>query len=93
MATGSRRNGSSKKESDKPVWSRRYWTGSGNLEIAVWERTIGEGDESRVVRNTTMKKTYKEGSDFKESNSLRVEELGIALLAIQEAFHFISEQE
>jgi hypothetical protein len=93
MATGSRRNGSSKKEQSSPVFSRRFWTGSGNLEVAVWERTVGEGDQARSVLNTTMKKTYKDGDDFKESNSLRVEELGIAILAIQSAFQFISDEQ
>jgi hypothetical protein len=86
------RNGT-KKEADKPVFSKRAWSGSGNLEIAVWERTIGEGDEARVVLNTTMKKTFKDGDDYRESNSLRAEEIGLAILMLQEAFHFISNEQ
>ena len=85
-------NGGKKQEATKPVWSRRYWTGSGNLEVAVWSRTIGEGDSEREVLNTTLKKTYKDGDDYKESSSFRPEELGLVCLAMQEAFRFISEE-
>jgi hypothetical protein len=75
------------------VFTRRFWTGSGNLEIAVWNRTIGEGEEAHDVLNTTLKKTYKDANgDYQESGSLRVEELGLAILALQEAFSFISNE-
>lgn len=87
-------NGGDKKEATKPVWSRRYWTGSGSLEVAVWEREIGKGDDARLVMNTTLKKTYKEkdSDEYKESSSFRPEELGLVCLAMQEAFRFISEE-
>ena len=94
MASQSKKNGNGgkKDESTRPVWSRRYWTGSGNLEIAVWSRTIGEGDQQRDVLNTTLKKTYKDGDDYKESSSFRPEEIGLVCLAMQEAFRYISEE-
>jgi len=93
-----RRNGSgtqeapAKEKGEKPIWSRRYWTGSGHLEVAVWSRMIGEGKEEREVLNTTLKKSYKDGDDYKESKSYRPEELGLVAFAMQEAFAFISSE-
>lgn len=89
---GSPRKPPPKTEKPKPVWSRRHWTGSGTLEVAVWSRMVGEGDNAREVLNTTLKKTYKDGEEYKESGSYRPEELGLIILALQEAHHYISEQ-
>ncbi len=89
-----RKNGNgSTKEKSKPVWSRRYWTGSGNLEVAVWSRTIGEGNDARDVLNTSIKKTYKDGEEYKESSSFRMEELPLVAFALQEAFAYISAEQ
>ena len=93
MASPAKKNGGKKEEATKPVWSRRYWTGSGNLEVAVWSRMVGEGDDARQVLNTSLKKTYKTDTEYKESSSYRFEELGLVILALQEAAHFISEQQ
>lgn len=78
---------------DPPVWKKRVWTGSGHLEVAVWSRMIGEGDAEREVMNTTIRKTYKEGEEYKESKSLRQEELTIAAALLNEAFTWITDQD
>lgn len=95
MASQSKKNGNGgKQEAPRPVWSRRYWTGSGNLEVAVWEREIGEGDKARTILNTTLKKTYrKEDDTYAESSSFRPEELGLLSMALHEAFAFISSEQ
>jgi len=80
-------------EKSKPIWSKRYWTGSGNLEVAVWKREIGTGPSSREVLNTTIKKTYKDGDRYKASSSFRPEEIGLVILALQQAFAYISSQQ
>ena len=62
----------------------------------MWEREVGEGTEARTVLNTSLKKTYKTDDPkepYKESGSYRFEELGLVMLALQEAAHFISEQQ
>lgn len=84
------RNG--KKETDKPVWSRKYWTGSGNVEVAIWERMVGEGDQERLVYNTSLKKTYRQDDEYKESSSFRAEELPLVASALQQAFDWICSQ-
>ena len=88
MATATRR--SSKKEEPKntPVFSKRYWTGSGNIEVAVFENVTGEGDDERVVLSTTIKKSYKGDDGYKDSKSFFPQELLIAAFALQEAASF-----
>lgn len=77
---------------EPPLWSRRYWSGSGHIEVAVWSRMIGEGDDAREVLNTTLRKTYKDGDDYKDAKSYRPEELPLIAFVLQEAFRFISDQ-
>ncbi len=90
--TQSKSNGK-KEEKSKPVWFRRYWTGSGVLEVSVWSRTIESQGGDREVFNTSLKKTYKDGDDYKESGSYRPEELPLIAFALQEAFSFISNEQ
>ena len=87
---GSRSNG--RNETATPVWSRKHWTGSGQLEVAIWSRMVGEGDQEREVFNTSIKKTYKADEEYKESSSFRAEELPLVAAALTEAWLWISEQ-
>jgi hypothetical protein len=73
---------------NKPVFSKRYWTGSGNIEVAVWENSNGEGDDERIVLSTTLRKTFKSDGEYEESKSLFPQELPLAALALQEAAAF-----
>lgn len=59
----------------------------------MWARTVGEGNQQREVLNTTIRKTYKEGEVYKESKSLRAEELPIAANLLQQAFAWVVDQE
>ena len=81
-------NRSSTTEKAEPIWTRKFWTGSGNLEISIWENTTGEGDEERTVLSTTLKKTYKKGNEYKESSSFFPAELPLAALALTEAARY-----
>lgn len=78
---------------DPPAWSKRVWTGSGHIEVACWPRTVGEGDQEREVLNTTLRKTYKDGEEYKEARSLRPEELPLAAALLHEAFAFVTNAE
>lgn len=84
MSTATRSR-SKAKDKPKPVYSKKYWTGSGNLECSVWENVTGEGDDERVVLSTTLRKTYKVDGEYKESTSLFPQELPLAALALSEA--------
>lgn len=88
-----RRNGTNgtkeKERNDPPVWSQKAWTGSGHVEVAVWPRVVSD----REVLNATIRKTYKDGEEYKESKSLRPEELPIVSALLLEAFSFITNEE
>ena len=79
-----------KKESPKttPLWSRRYWTGTGTIEIAVWDKMVND----RRVLNTTLKKIFKDGDEYKQSETFFPQDLATVILGLQEAFHFISDE-
>jgi hypothetical protein len=92
MAHASQRKTNNRRdEKQSPVWSRRYWTGKGNVEVAVWSRMVEQNGDEREVFSATLKKTYKDGDEYKESSSFWPEELPLIACALQEAFGFISE--
>lgn len=53
---------------------------------------VGEGDQERLVFNTSIKKTYRADDSYKESNSFRAEELPLVAAALQQAFDWICTQ-
>ena len=57
----------------------------GGIEVAVWENTSKEGNK---FFTTTMERNYKDGEDWKKTNSLRVNDLPKVILALQKAFEF-----
>ena len=71
-----------KEKGSPPVFSRKYWTGSGVCEIAVFENTDGD----RVEYSVTCKKTYKDGDEYKESKSFFQQELPLVAAALNDAF-------
>jgi len=85
-----RKSNHRKEEKESPVWSRRYWTGKGNVEVAVWSNVIEQDGNDREVFSATIKKTYKDGEEYKESGSFFPEELPLVAFALQDAFSFIS---
>lgn len=74
-----------------PVYSHRYWTGSGHIEIAVFAH-VGEGDSgsSFTTYSTFLKRTYKDGDEYKETRFLRPEDLLVTAHALQQAYAFIA---
>ena len=85
------RHNNQREQKESPIWSRRYWTGRGNVEVAVWSNMIEQDGNDREVFSATIKKTYKDGEEYKESGSFFPEELSLVAFALQEAFSFISE--
>ncbi|MDD4467630.1 MAG: hypothetical protein WC290_01255 [archaeon] len=62
----------------------------GGIEVAVWENSSKEG---KKFFTTTIDRNYKVGEDWKKTNSLRDNDLPKAILALQEAYHFVSLKE
>ncbi len=67
----------------KPVKSVKL----GGIEVAVWENSSKEGNK---FFTTTIERNYKDGEAWKKTNSLRNDDLPKAILALQEAYHFVS---
>ena len=62
----------------------------GAVEVAVWENSSKEG---KKFFTTTMERNYKTGEEWKKTNSLRMDDLPKAILALQEAYHFVAIKE
>ncbi|MCX6803220.1 MAG: hypothetical protein NTY48_01465 [Candidatus Diapherotrites archaeon] len=70
----------------KPVKSVKV----GSVEVAVWENSSKDG---KKFYTTTLDRNYKTGEEWKKTNSLNNDDLPKAILALQEAFHFVSLKE
>jgi hypothetical protein len=82
-------------EATPPVYSRRYWTGSAALEIAVFSRVVESGSgNSFTSYSTGVKRTYKDDAgEYKETRYLRPEDLLVAAHALGEAFAWITSEQ
>lgn len=87
-ARGENRNGG-----DRPIFSRRAWTGTGAVEIAVFDRMVEGDNGSYRVFNTVAKRTWKDGDEYTSSNNFRPEDLLPLGLFLQEAFSFIASEQ
>lgn len=70
----------------KPIKSVKV----GGIEVAVWENSSKDG---KKFFTTTMEKNYKDGEEWKKTNSLGLDDLPKAILALQEAYHFVAVKE
>lgn len=62
----------------------------GGIEVAVWENSSRDG---KKFFTTTLERNYKDGEEWKKTNSLRDNDLPKAILALQEAYHFVAIKE
>jgi hypothetical protein len=77
-----------------PVYSRRYWTGSASVEIAVFSRVVESGTGSFTSYGTAVKRTYKDDSgEYKETRYLRPEDMLVAAHALEQAFAWITSEQ
>lgn len=74
----------------KPVWSRRYRIGGGLVEVAVFEHAVDNGGASFTSYATSVKRTYKDGEEYKSARSFRPEDLLPLAHAPTEAFDWIA---
>ena len=81
-------------EATPPVYSRRYWTGSASVEIAVFSRVVESGNGSFTSYSSGVKRTYKdENGEYKETRYLRPEDLLVAAHALEQAFAWITSEQ
>lgn len=63
--------------------------GAGGITASVWENAGKNGSYYTV----SLQKRYLQGTEWKNSSSLRVNDLPKAILALQKAFEFLSLRE
>lgn len=79
-------------ETKAPLWTRRVWTGSATIEVALFDRLVEtNGGEVRTF-NVSMKRVYKVGDDYKEAKGFRAEDLPFLVLTLSQAYAFVSEE-
>jgi hypothetical protein len=75
-------------EKSPPVFTRKVFTGTGNVEVAVWERE----HEDRKVFSVTVRRTWKSEDKWHSSETLRPEDILPAAHFLTDAFAFLVEQ-
>lgn len=60
------------------------------VELAVWENESKEGNK---FYNVSMERNYKDGEEWKKTNSLRENDIPKAILALQKAYEFMTIKE
>jgi hypothetical protein len=78
-----------KPEKSGPAFSRKVWTGSGWVEVAVFPKTIAGENGDYVVWSTLVKRAWKEGDEYKSGSFFRPEDLLPLALFLQEAASFV----
>lgn len=67
--------------SNKPVHTVRF----GSIKAAIWENQTANGP----MHNVTLRRSFKDGADWKDSDSLGVGDLLVAGKALDEAHSWI----
>ncbi len=97
MRTGSR-SFNPPTERRTPIFTRRVWTGTGSVEVAVFDKDLPSTDADEQggkhqVFNVVAKRVWKEGEEYKSGNSFRPEDLLPLSLFLEEAFAFIATEQ
>ena len=80
-------------ERKPPVWSRKVFANGATLEVAIFEREIDGRNGKFVTYNVTMKRQYKDGDDYKTTQSFRSDDLPHLALLCSQAYGWVSEQD
>lgn len=77
---------------DPPVWSRKLWTGSATVEVAVFEKMVKNDNGEFLAYNVSAKRTYKAEDAYKSSQGFRADDLPFLIQLLTQAYSYISEQ-
>jgi len=80
-------------QKQKPVWSMQYRTGSGWVEVAVFEHAVDHGNSPFTTFSIAVKRRYKDGEEYRSSQSFRAEDLLALGHGVTAAYAWISRQE
>jgi len=81
------------KEKTGPIFTRRVWTGTGSVEVAVFDKMIEDDGQEFRVFNVVAKRTWKKDDKYESGNSFRPEDLLPLAVFLQEAYSFIANEQ
>lgn len=86
----SRSNGQQEREKgERPIWSRRVWSGSANIEAAVFPKEITGDNGTFTAYNVSLKRTYKADEEYRSTQGFRAEDVPVAIGLLQMAYAVI----
>lgn len=88
----SQRNGGDKEKGSPPEWSRRLWTGSANIEVAVFAKEVKGDNGDFVAYNVSAKRTYKEGEEYKSTQGFRSDDVPALVSLLLQAHAYVTDQ-
>lgn len=79
---------------DPPVFSRKMWTGSANVEVAVFAKVVNEGkDDEFTAYNTSCRRTWKSQEEgYQSSPSFRQEDIPVLIQLLTQAHVYIADR-
>lgn len=84
-SNGSAAQAEAPKESNKPVWKRRAWTGAGAVEVSVFSKVKDDVENFFVA----VRRTWKSDDGYHEGNLFSPHELLILADLVRKANDFI----
>ncbi|HZX20346.1 MAG TPA: hypothetical protein VFF13_05010 [archaeon] len=63
---------------------------AGSIQVSVWQNETKEGN---VFHNVSLQKNYKVGEQWKSTNSMKLNEIPKAILALQKAYEHLALKE
>lgn len=65
----------------------------GSVSVSIFVRDIEHDGEKRTIRSVNLQKRYRDGDNWKYTNSLGLSELPLALRALELATRFVEARE
>ena len=62
----------------------------GGIQVAIWSN---EGKEGTIYNSVSFDKRYKQGEEWKSTNSLKANDIPKAILALQKAYEYLALKE
>lgn len=85
MAQTTNQHSKTDKAANRPVHTIRY----GTLRAAIWKREVDLGNNSRPMYSVTFGRSYKDGTEWKDSSSFGPDDLLTLAKIADDAHSFI----
>ena len=80
-----------KNDVQQPVESLEFPVQGGRLDVGIWENTVGEDKEERIVYAVSVSRSYHDGKEWQSTKSMRTNDLPVLQHAIGKAYDTILE--